>query len=70
MTSKADHIFDLLNDNISNAIRDPGFNRNRIGQSDDFGGHAFEEHIRYQPTPRINNFLINLIINNNDEQKI
>ncbi|MEK7844998.1 MAG: alginate export family protein, partial [Pseudomonadota bacterium] len=43
--------------NISNTIKDPGFNRDKTWQSGDFGGHAFEGRIRYQPIPRINTIL-------------
>ncbi|HLP82399.1 MAG TPA: alginate export family protein, partial [Nitrosomonas sp.] len=57
LASKTDRMFDILDGNISNTVRDPGFNRDRTGQSGDFGGHAFEGRIRYQPTPRINTIL-------------
>ena len=57
LASKTDRMFDILDGNISNTVKDPGFNRDRTGQSGDFGGHAFEGRIRYQPTPRINTTL-------------
>ena len=57
LASKTDRMFDILDGNISNTIKDPGFNRDKTGQSGDFGGHAFEGRIRYQPTPRINTIL-------------
>lgn len=57
LASKTDRMFDILDGNISNTVKDPGFNRDRTGQSGDFGGHAFEGRIRYQPTPRINTIL-------------
>lgn len=57
LASKTDRMFDILDGNISNTVRDPGFNRDRTGQSGDFAGHAFEGRIRYQPTPRINTIL-------------
>ncbi|MBL8497756.1 alginate export family protein [Nitrosomonas sp. JL21] len=57
LASKTDRMFDILDGNISNTIKDPGFNRDRTGQSGDFGGHSFEGRIRYQPTPRINTIL-------------
>ncbi len=57
LASKTDRMFDILDGNISNTIKDPGFNRDRTGQSGNFGGHAFEGRIRYQPTPRINTIL-------------
>ncbi len=57
LASKTDRMFDILDGNISNTVRDPGFNRDRTGQSGDFGGHSFEGRIRYQPTPRINTIL-------------
>jgi hypothetical protein len=57
LASKTDRMFDILDGNISNTIKDPGFNRDRTGQSGDFGGHAFEGRIRYQPTSRISTIL-------------
>lgn len=57
LASKTDRMFDILDGNISNTVKDPGFNRDRTGQSGDFAGHAFEGRIRYQPTPRINTIL-------------
>lgn len=57
LASKTDRMFDILDGNISNTVKDPGFNRDRTGQSGDFGGHAFEGRIRYQPTPRISTIL-------------
>nr|WP_244072489.1 alginate export family protein [Nitrosomonas sp. PY1] len=57
LASRTDRMFDILDGNISNTVKDPGFNRDRTGQSGDFGGHAFEGRIRYQPTPRINTIL-------------
>jgi len=57
LASKTDRMFDILDGNISNTIKDPGFNRDKTGQSGDFGGHSFEGRIRYQPTPRINTIL-------------
>lgn len=57
LASKTDRMFDILDGNISNTVKDPGFNRDRTGQSGDFGGHAFEGRIRYQPTSRINTIL-------------
>ena len=57
LASSRDRMFDILDGNISNTIKDPGFNRDKTGQSGDFGGHAFEGRIRYQPTPRINTIL-------------
>lgn len=57
LASKTDRMFDILDGNISNTIKDPGFNRDKTGQSGDFGGHAFEGRIRYQPIPRINTIL-------------
>jgi len=57
LASKTDRMFDILDGNISNTVQDPGFNRDRTGQSGNFGGHAFEGRIRYQPTPRINTIL-------------
>ena len=53
LASKRDRMFDILDGNISNTIKDPGFNRDRTGQSGDFAGHAFEGRIRYQVTPKI-----------------
>jgi len=57
LASKTDRMFDILDGNISNTIKDPGFNRDKTGQSGDFGGHAFEGRIRYQPIPRVNTIL-------------
>ncbi len=57
LASNRDRMFDILNGNISNTVQDPGFNRDRTGQSGDFGGHAFEGRIRYQVTPKINTVL-------------
>ncbi|MCE7913530.1 MAG: alginate export family protein [Nitrosomonas sp. PRO4] len=57
LASKRDRMFDILNGNISNTEPDPGFNRDRTGQSGDFAGHALEGRIRYQVTPRINTIL-------------
>ncbi len=57
LASKTDRMFDILDGNISNTVKDPGFNRDRTGRSGDFGGHAFEGRIRYQPTPRISTIL-------------
>lgn len=57
LASKTDRMFDTLDGNISNTIKDPGFNRDKTGQSGDFGGHSFEGRIRYQPTPRISTIL-------------
>lgn len=57
LASNTDRMFDILDGNISNTVKDPGFNRDRTGQSGDFGGHAFEGRIRYQPIPRINTIL-------------
>lgn len=57
LASKRDRMFDILNGNISNTVKDPGFNRDRTGQSGDFAGHAFEGRIRYQVTPKINTVL-------------
>lgn len=57
LASKTDRMFDILDGNISNTVKDPGFNRDRTGQSGDFGGHAFESRIRYQPTSRISTIL-------------
>ncbi|MBX3617296.1 alginate export family protein [Nitrosomonas sp.] len=57
LASSTDRMFDILDGNISNTIKDPGFNRDRTGRSGDFGGHAFEGRIRFQPIPRINTIL-------------
>jgi len=57
LASSTDRMFDILDGNISNTVKDPGFNRDKTGQSGDFGGHAFEGRIRYQPIPRINTIL-------------
>jgi Alginate export len=57
LASSKDRMFDFLDGNISNTVRDPGFNRDRSGRSGDFVGHAFEGRIRYQPTPRISTTL-------------
>jgi len=57
LASSKDRMFDILDGNISNTIKDPGFNRDRTGQSGDFGGHAFEGRIRYQATSRISTIL-------------
>lgn len=57
LASKKDRMFDFLDGNISNTVKDPGFNRDRNGNSGDFVGHAFEGRIRYQPTPRISTIL-------------
>ena len=57
LASSTDRMFDILDGNISNTIKDPGFNRDRTGKSGDFGGHAFEGRIRYQPTSRISTTL-------------
>lgn len=57
LASNTDRMFDILDGNISNTIKDPGFNRDRSGKSGDFGGHAFEGRIRFQPTPRIQTIL-------------
>ncbi len=57
LASKTDRMFDILDGNISNTVKDPGFNRDRTGQSGDFAGHAFEGRIRYQPIPRVNTIL-------------
>lgn len=56
LASKTDRMFDILDGNVS-VVKDPGFNRDRTGQSGDFAGHAFEGRIRYQPIPRINTIL-------------
>lgn len=57
LASGTDRMFDILDGNISNTIKDPGFNRDRTGKSGDFGGHAFEGRIRYQATSRISTIL-------------
>ncbi|PXW88414.1 alginate export protein [Nitrosomonas sp. Nm84] len=57
LASSTDRMFDILDGNISNTVKDPGFNRDRTGQSGDFGGHAFEGRIRYQVTSRISTTL-------------
>ncbi|WP_297324147.1 alginate export family protein [Nitrosomonas sp.] len=57
LASSTDRMFDILDGNISNTVKDPGFNRDRTGQSGDFGGHAFEGRIRYQATSRISTIL-------------
>lgn len=57
LASSTDRMFDILDGNISNTIKDPGFNRDRTGKSGDFGGHAFEGRIRYQATSRISTTL-------------
>ena len=57
LASSRDRMFDILGGNISNTVRDPGFNRDRTGQSGDFGGHAFEGRIRYQVNSRISTVL-------------
>ncbi|HNC42318.1 MAG TPA: alginate export family protein, partial [Nitrosomonas sp.] len=57
LASGTDRMFDILDGNISNTIKDPGFNRDRTGKSGDFGGHALEGRIRFQPTPRIQTIL-------------
>ncbi|PSJ18133.1 alginate export family protein [Nitrosomonas supralitoralis] len=57
LASSSDRMFDFLNGNISNTVKDPGFNRDRTGQSGDFIGHSLEGRIRFQPTPRINAIL-------------
>lgn len=54
LASKRDRMFDILDGNISNTIKDPGFNRDRTGQSGDYAGHSLEGRIRYQVTPKIN----------------
>jgi hypothetical protein len=56
LASKTDRMFDILDGNVS-VVKDPGFNRDKTGQSGDFAGHAFEGRIRYQPIPRINTIL-------------
>lgn len=57
LASKRDRMFDILDGNISQTVRDPGFNRDRTGQSGDYAGHALEGRIRYQVSPRINTVL-------------
>lgn len=57
LASKRDRMFDILNGNISNTVQDPGFNRDRTGQSGDFAGHSLEGRIRYQVTPKVNTVL-------------
>lgn len=57
LASDTDRMFDFLNGNISNTVKDPGFNRDKTGKSGDFAGHSFEGRIRYQPTPRISTIL-------------
>lgn len=57
LASSTDRMFDILDGNISNTVKDPGFNRDRTGKSGDFGGHAFEGRIRYQATSRISTIL-------------
>lgn len=57
LASGTDRMFDILDGNISNTVKDPGFNRDRTGKSGDFGGHAFEGRIRYQATSRISTIL-------------
>lgn len=57
LASSTDRMFDTLDGNISNTIKDPGFNRDRTGKSGDFAGHSFEGRIRYQPTSRISTIL-------------
>jgi hypothetical protein len=57
LASKRDRMFDILDGNISQTVRDPGFNRDRTGQSGDYAGHALEGRIRYQVTPKINTVL-------------
>lgn len=57
LASKRDRMFDILDGNISQTVQDPGFNRDRTGQSGDFAGHAFEGRIRYQVSPKINTVL-------------
>lgn len=53
LASKRDRMFDILDGNISNTLQDPGFNRDRTGQSGDFAGHSLEGRVRYQVTPKI-----------------
>ncbi len=57
LASSRDRMFDILGGNISNTVRDTGFNRDRTGQSGDFGGHALEGRIRYQVNSRISTVL-------------
>ncbi len=57
LASSTDRMFDILNGNISNTLPDPGFNRDKTGQSGDYAGSAFEGRVRYQVTPRINTIL-------------
>lgn len=57
LASSRDRMFDILGGNISNTVKDPGFNRDRTGQSGDFGGHAFEGRIRYQVNSRVSTVL-------------
>lgn len=57
LASSRDRMFDILGGNISNTVKDTGFNRDRTGQSGDFGGHAFEGRIRYQVNSRISTVL-------------
>ncbi|OQW41230.1 MAG: hypothetical protein A4S08_02570 [Proteobacteria bacterium SG_bin4] len=57
LASKRDRMFDILDGNISQTVRDPGFNRDRTGQSGDYAGHALEGRIRYQVSPKINTVL-------------
>ncbi|QOJ23001.1 MAG: alginate export family protein [Gammaproteobacteria bacterium] len=57
LASSTDRMFDFLDGNISNTIKDPGFNRDRTGKSGDFAGHSFEGRIRYQATSRISTIL-------------
>lgn len=57
LASSTDRMFDFLDGNISNTIKDPGLNRDRTGKSGDFAGHSFEGRIRYQATSRISTTL-------------
>lgn len=57
LASKRDRMFDILDGNISQTVQDPGFNRDRNGQSGDFAGHALEGRIRYQVSPKVNTIL-------------
>ncbi|MBS0299207.1 MAG: alginate export family protein [Proteobacteria bacterium] len=57
LASSTDRMFDFLDGNISNTIKDPGFNRDRTGKSGDFAGHSFEGRVRYQATSRISTIL-------------
>ncbi len=57
LASSRDRMFDILGGNISNTVKDTGFNRDRTGQSGDFGGHAFEGRIRYQVNSRVSTVL-------------